>query len=106
GGGKWYNNQNGNGTDATIIGYRGVLIDGTTEPLAFYGFHNQGIRSDAISEIKNASNVTLYGVKSETHNAHPTEHSLLWPRSLIISNSSNIGIYGFPAMQRNRRTKA
>jgi len=102
GGGRWYNHTSEIGWNTNPEGHRSVLIDGTTEPLTFYMFHNQHIKSDSISEVKNASNVTFYGVKTETqttgdpHNKNNPNSP--WPLSLKISNSSNIQIFGYSGL--------
>src|SRR5690606_28835254 len=94
GGGRWYNHTTEIGANTHALGYRGVLIEGTTEPLTFYQFHNQHIKSDAISEVRHAANVTFYGVKTETQTTGGGEHRNNpdgpWPRSLIITGSNNI----------------
>lgn len=98
GGGRWYNLQNGNGVDTSEAGNRGVLVDGTSEPLQFYMFHNQHVAGDAISEIRNSRNVSIYGVKSETHGIRPNETEQDWPVPLKVSNSCNVTIHGYSGL--------
>lgn len=88
--------------------YRPVLIDGTSEPLAIYGLNSEspytpgrnesfGMSNDewldryalqANTEIKNAANVRIYGVKRE--GASP---------SFIVRDSQNVAIYSSGAMR-------
>ena len=64
GGGLWYNfhqeSSRGHGPD-----YRHLLIAGTTEPLHMYQCNPEHARSDANMELRNARNVSIYGVKGE-----------------------------------------
>ena len=64
GGGRWYNfhqeSSRGHGPD-----YRHLLIDGATEPLHMYQCNPEHARSDANMELRNARNVSVYGVKGE-----------------------------------------
>jgi polygalacturonase len=100
GGGRWYNQTSEIGYDTENSGSRSVLIDGTTEPLTFYMFHNQHIKSSAISEVKNASNVTFYGVKTETQTVGEPQDSPTdpWPVSLRIYQSSNVTVVGYSGL--------
>jgi hypothetical protein len=103
GGGRWYNIQNGNGVDTSEEGNRGVLVQGTTEPLRFYMFHNQHIAGEAISEINNARNVAIYGLKTETHAFRTTADEEDWPKSLKVSSSCNISIHGYSGLGEQRQ---
>jgi len=64
GGGRWYNfhqeSSRGHGHN-----YRHLLIDGTSEPLHMYQCNPEHARSDANMELRNARNVSIYGVKGE-----------------------------------------
>ncbi|MBI2471498.1 MAG: hypothetical protein HYV59_09695 [Planctomycetes bacterium] len=82
GGGRWYNQY----SESVIENpdYRNILVDGITGPLSFYMFQSQYAKSDAISEIKNSNNITIFGVKGE--GIVP----VLWVR-----NSNNIRIFGY-----------
>ncbi len=82
GGGKWYNFESGVGLGDT--GYRQILIEGTSEPLAFYHTCPEGVRSKANMEIADSCNVSIYGLKSEGNTY------ILW-----IRNSDNIRLFGY-----------
>jgi hypothetical protein len=64
GGGRWYNfhQESSRGHN---INYRHLLISGTDEPLSMYQCNPEHARSDANLEIRDASNVTIYGIKGE-----------------------------------------
>jgi len=83
GGGRWYTffqeswqRQGPN--------YRHLLVDGTTQPLAFYQCNPEHARSDANMEIRGAQNVSLYGVKGEYN------QPILW-----IRDSDNVRVFGY-----------
>ena len=64
GGGRWYDfhqeSSRGHGPD-----YRHLLIEGATEPLHMYQCNPEHTRSDVNMELRNARNVSVYGVKGE-----------------------------------------
>lgn len=82
GGGKWYNFELGKGL--ADPGYRQILVEGTSEPLSFYHCCPEGARSEANMEIRNAQNVSLYGVKGEGNTY------ILW-----IRDCDHIGVFGY-----------
>ncbi|WP_034042162.1 glycosyl hydrolase family 28-related protein [Wocania ichthyoenteri] len=128
GGGKWYgitqagsyppcqvnagncNNSTANNsytdTNGNLVSHpesRKMLIDGTSQKLSFYPYHCQHDMpvSGALWEIINASNVNVYGIKSEMGSI--PEHMMnvikdndpnLVPVWLFIKNSNNISLYG------------
>jgi len=82
GGGKWYNFELGKGL--VNSGYRQILVQGVSEPLAFYHLCPEGARSEANMEIVDSRNVRLYGFKGEGNTF------MLWVR-----NSDNISLFGY-----------
>jgi hypothetical protein len=82
GGGKWYNFELGKGLSNS--GYRQILVDGTSQPLAFYHCCPEGARSEADMEIRNAKNVSIYGLKSEGNSYN------LWLR-----HCDNVKLFGY-----------
>jgi hypothetical protein len=82
GGGKWYNFELGKGL--ADPGYRQILVEGTSEPLSFYHCCPEGAHSEANMEIRNAQNVSLYGVKGEGNTY------ILW-----IRDCDHIGVFGY-----------
>jgi hypothetical protein len=98
GGGRWYNLHNENRIDTSEDAHRAVLVNRTTEPLRFYMLSNQHVAGEAISEIRSAANVTIFGLKTETHGLRPEQSASDWPRSLIIGNSCNISIHGYSGL--------
>jgi len=77
GGGRWYNyNDHKNLWDNPEVSpnHRKVLVEGTTQPLTFYGLNLErggnfkGVVSEfPMCEIRNASHVRIFGGKSETY---------------------------------------
>ncbi|MDZ4199443.1 MAG: glycosyl hydrolase family 28-related protein [Kiritimatiellia bacterium] len=64
GGGKWYNFFV-HGNHGQPAEYRHLLVDGAKGPLAFYHLHAQHSPADAQCEIRDSTDVTVYGVKTE-----------------------------------------
>ncbi len=82
---------------------RQMLIDGTHEPLVFYSYHCQHMTqpSGALCEIRDASNVTMYGIKSEMASLPQTMSAIvasnppdLVPVWMFIRDSNNIALIG------------
>lgn len=68
--------------------YRHLRVEGTTQPLAIYGLNVERSLSQPQAEIRDAQNVRIFYLKSETlENAH---HVVL-----SIVNSRNIGVFGY-----------
>ena len=83
GGGKWYTftmppHHRGRHPD-----YRHLLVEGTKEPLSFYGLNIERAPSDAQGEIRDACNVRIYNFKVE--HAH----------GLRINRSNNVMLLGY-----------
>jgi len=73
--------------------FRGVLIDGTTEPLSFYGLNVEHTKQAPIRcatniEIRDAANIRIYSVKREGNS--PT---------LIVQDSRNVAMFSSGAMR-------
>lgn len=83
GGGKWYNFHQGQ-ADYMAPGYRHILIEGTTQALSFYQFNPEHAQGEANAEVRNASNVSFYGVKGESN------YPVLW-----IRDSDHVNVYGY-----------
>lgn len=83
GGGKWFNNVLLHWWDQSPS-YRHLLIENTTEPLVFYMLEPQHGRSEFMVEIKNASNVDVFSIKSEC------DFNIV-----KMDNCSNIRIFGY-----------
>ena len=64
--------------------YRHMLIDGTTQPLCFYQFNPEHAQGEANAEVRNARNVSFYGIKSESN------YVVLW-----IRDSDDVNVYGY-----------
>lgn len=88
---------------------RKMLIDGTSQELSFYPYHCQHdmpVRG-ALWEIKNASNVNVYGIKSEMGSIpermmdviQDNEPSLV-PVWLFIKNSNAISLFGHEGLSQ------
>lgn len=100
GGGRWYGMaaEWGDFNGATHHpDYAHLLVDGTTQPLAFYGLN---IERDAVwpqAEIRNAENVDFYYLKVE---------ATAWPKGAVppgvlkITNSRDIRLFGLTGNAR------
>jgi hypothetical protein len=108
GGGRWYNNLGMSGVGSRNTGSRHVLIEGTRQPLTFYGFHNQYLETldGPMSEIINASNVTLYCLKAETKSERIDGFPEgKWSTSLRFRNSRNIKLIGMSGIAQTEPGK-
>ncbi len=83
GGGRWYNFYAEFSSDMGPD-YRHLLVDGATEPLAFYQCNAEHARSDANMEIRNTHNVNIYGLKGEGN------FRILWVR-----DSDHVRVFGY-----------
>ncbi|MHB1158344.1 MAG: glycosyl hydrolase family 28-related protein [Phycisphaerales bacterium] len=64
GGGRWY--QPIVDVQTSRPGYRKFMVDGTRQPLAFYQLPSQEYaQSDAVTELRNARDISIFGVKAE-----------------------------------------
>lgn len=64
GGGRWYMPW----VDVnwpTTPSYRRILVNRTTQPLTFYHLHSQQPLCDAITELRDARDISIFGVKGE-----------------------------------------
>jgi hypothetical protein len=83
GGGRWYNfHSDHRGTPRP--NYRHLLVDGTTEPLAFYQCNPEHSAGKANMEVRGARYVSLYGLKGES----PTP-------ILVVRDSSHVSLFGY-----------
>jgi len=95
GGGRWYNVWGEVGFDTINPDSRFLKVQDTgqnAQALAFYALHGQYQQSDANIEFNNASNITVYGFKSE--NLLPPTSTAAPPALILINNSKNIGVFG------------
>ncbi len=80
--------------------YRKLLIEGTTEPLWFYGMNLEHAESNAEAEVRNAQNIRFYGIKNEgggIFNQHTTDWGII--PSLLIKDSQNVALFGGAALR-------
>jgi hypothetical protein len=100
GGGRWYAVAAEWGSlhgSTRHVDYSHLLVNGTREPLSFYGLN---IERDAVwpqAEIRNASNVKIYYLKAEATDWPKGEHG---PGVLLVNRSSNIRLFGFAGNAR------
>lgn len=82
GGGKWYMHYE----EQPILGhsYRHLLIEGTSEPLAFYHLNIEHAGGDAQMEIRQSRNVRIYSFKTERN-----------PVAMRIHSCEDISVYGW-----------
>ena len=84
GGGRWYHYYDETYNRAYAPSYRHLLIDGTRQPLHIYQCNPEHARCQTNMEIRNASNVSLYGVKGEGN--YPI---------VTMRNSSSVRVFGY-----------
>lgn len=82
GGGRWYNFNLGGGPAEKD--YRHLLVEGASEPLAFYHICPEGARSDANMEIAGSNDVSIFGLKCEAN-----------APALRIADSDRIRLFGY-----------
>ncbi len=93
GGGRWYNALVDSPYNRTRHpGYRNILIQGTREPLYFYGFDSQRSNTYPHTEIVDARNVFIFGYFTE------------WLNSCRIQNCRNILVAGSGGGANNQFT--
>ncbi len=83
GGGRWYEFIQGTGT-LQRSGYRHLLIEGTSQPLAIYQCAPEHAHGEANMEIRGASHVVIYGLKSEGNAV-----------VLKMSDSHDVAVFGY-----------
>jgi hypothetical protein len=90
GGGRWYFWGVDKSGPNEHVDYRHLLIDGTSQPLWFYGCNLEKGWGLAGCEMRNARNVRVFSVKVEKH------------RPIFkVHNSQNIAIFSSGAMRRS-----
>ncbi|MCP4406190.1 MAG: hypothetical protein GY807_00180 [Gammaproteobacteria bacterium] len=95
GGGRWYFWGVDKSGPNEHVDYRHMLIDGTNQPLWFYGFNLEKGMGLAGCEIRDARNVRIFSVKVEKH------------RPIFkIHDSQNIAIFSSGAMRKSCRLDA
>ncbi len=104
GGGRWYGQTNGEGYwGVQAAGARHVSVEGTSEPLTFYGTHVQYLkpRGNPMFEIRDSANVTLFAGKNEFLPDESKDDQYpagTIPIVLGIYGSTNIGLYGMEGL--------
>jgi hypothetical protein len=88
GGGRWYFMGFHQHKGGSHPNYRVLYVDGTTEPLWFYGLNVEHVKSDYQSEIRNAKNIRIFGPKVEGS-----------ARVMRIHNTTNFALYGAGALR-------
>jgi hypothetical protein len=88
GGGRWYFWGVDKSGPNENMGYRHLLIDGTSQPLWMYGCNLEKGKGLTRCEIKNARNVRIFSVKIETRQP-----------IFKVHNSENIAIFSSGAMR-------
>lgn len=83
GGGHWYEFIAGTGIHEGP-NYRHLFIDGTHEPFFIYQCNPEHSRGDANVEMKNASSVSIYGLKSEGNYC-----------VMIMQSCDNCSVFGY-----------
>jgi len=108
GGGRWY----GAGAIKTLNSkhkdFRILKVEMTTQPLWLYSLDPEhSLRPDTYTELNNAMNVRIYGIKSEYNGATSGigPDSYLSSVLRVTNNSQNIGIFGHSAMRNGLENK-
>lgn len=87
GGGRWYGlGIYALGNTKKHLGYRGLLVDRTAQPLTIYGLDPEDGQGDWQVEIRNSQNVAIRGFKAED------------TRNVRVANSSNVYVQGIGGM--------
>ncbi len=86
---EWTKNQAASKGDF----YRGLLVNGTTEPLKFYGLNVERVQGPIQVEIRNASNVDIFFYKSEAGAFSGGADTLAPSIPILINNSCNIHLH-------------
>lgn len=104
GGGRWYGQLSGDGYwRPQAPGTRAILVEGTSEPLSFYGLHAQYLKpaGNPMIEIRGASHVAAYAGKNEFL-PDANKDSLYAPGEipivLGIYNSTDISLFGMEGL--------
>ncbi len=95
GGGRWYAiaSEWGRLTGSTLHpDYSHLLVNGTREPLRFYGLNIERDAAWPQAEIRNAKDVTIYYLKAEAAEWPKGTQS---PGVLLVKDSSELRLYGF-----------
>jgi hypothetical protein len=83
GGGKFYRFFQGR-SDGVSPDYRHLLIDSTSQSLRLYQCNAEHAKANANIEIRGASNIDIFGLKSEGN------YTVLW-----IHDSTSVAVYGY-----------
>jgi hypothetical protein len=94
GGGRWYFMGFHQHKGTAHPNYRALYIDGTTEPLWFYGLNIEHVKADYQAEIRNAKNIRIFGPKVEGS-----------ARVMRIHNTTNLALYGAGALRNPPRVR-
>ncbi len=86
---EWTKNQPASKGDY----YRGLLVDGTSEPLNFYGLNVERVQSPIQAEIRNSSNVNIFFYKSEAGAYSGGADTLAPSLPILVKNSCNVNIH-------------
>ncbi len=100
GGGRWYGVLQNLPGDQADPGFKTLHVDGTTQPLSFYGWAND----NSFAEIVNASNVRFFYFKTEASNDQTIPRSPVDPLELI--NSTNVAVFGMSGNGRHLSSSA
>lgn len=93
GGGRWYFWQHhSQGTRYYRPDHRLMTIEGTREPLAFYGLNPEHSHADAHIEIRNAENIRIYAIKTE--NRQMDVIRALNSRNILIAGHGGHSVIG------------
>ena len=104
GGGRWYGQTHGSGYwQPQAEGARHILVQGTSEPLTFYGFHVQYLKpkGNPMVELRDCKNVTMFACKNEflpDENKDGDYPPGTIPIILGIYGSENVGLYGMEGL--------
>ncbi|MCI0539466.1 MAG: hypothetical protein L0Z50_30010, partial [Verrucomicrobiales bacterium] len=108
GGGRWYSILQNLPGNLAVSGFKTLYVDGTTQPLSFYGWAND----NSFAEIVTASNVRFFYFKTEAANNQKDNSNppLPVPRSpvdpLELINATNVAVFGLSGNGRHLDTSA
>ena len=95
GGGRWYFFSRGQSKGMSHRDYRILRATNNSQPLSFYGLNMEHADSAAFAEFTSASNIRIYGLKTEWEDKNDdTSGNLTDNDFLRFRNVNNVAVYG------------
>lgn len=101
GGGRWFFAGTGDGARTEHPDYRILDVEGTTQPLWFYGLNLEHARGDIYAEFTDAQNVRIYTLKTE-YEGQGTDP--VYCPLVSFNNTTNAALFGHGAIRHSAGT--